>query len=281
MGSAKKNKKPKDEPEKKASVETSDDSDKFWSMHPHTFHALVAGPPVALLSVVMPPRQITTWFAIWALFQYTPLNHSWSVAGSRALTIYGAWLHLRESLFPHAEDGSVLGVRLAAACGVGLLMGVAYRNVMQALDWLVSDFPERPTSDDGECSEPPRALSTLASERAAVRISLRQGTSAGKLNLDDAAPVPNTHGAAEFIVKVQLPMAAKGGDAGMGMVYDERRTFQAFVDLESDSEPHVATLTRMIATKGAAGGLKGFFNAKRDGDDLLVFVDRVLRPCTW
>ena len=159
-------------------------------------------------------------------------------------------------------------------------MGVAYRNVMQALDWLVSDFPERPTSDDGECSEPPRALSTLASERAAVRISLRQGTSAGKLNLDDAAPVPNTHGAAEFIVKVQLPMAAKGGDAGMGMVYDERRTFQAFVDLESDSDLEAELTSLRNEGAPASGSGEETFGARIDAN-AHVDRERVLRYSPW
>ena len=95
----------------------------------------------------------------------------------------------------------------------------------------------------------------------------------------DGTPA-NVHGRAIFPVKISLPIASKRtahADA-LGMVYDEQRSFQAFIDLEADDVPNLATLTRLIAIDGSAGGVSAYFDARRNGDDLLVYVDRVLAP---
>ena len=92
----------------------------------------------------------------------------------------------------------------------------------------------------------------------------------------------NVHGDGDFLVKVQLPIVHNSATTSkvyaQGMVYDERRSFQAFVDLESEAEVHTPTLARLIATEGGSGGVKAYFNARREGDVLRIFVDRVMPP---
>ena len=48
-------------------------------------------------------------------------------------------------------------------------------------------------------------------------------------------------------------------------------------NLEAEEE-NVAKMVRLIATLGGDGGLKAYFMARREGDELLVFLDRVMPP---
>ena len=86
-------------------------------------------------------------------------------------------------------------------------------------------------------------------------------------------------------IKVSLPLAsskidksAEGAGRALGMVYDAERSFQAFLDLEADDVPNMAVLTRLVATEGEAGGVTAYMDARREGDDLLIFVDKVIAP---
>ena len=133
---------------------------------------LAAGPPSALVCYFMSPRAFTTWFAIWGLWNYVPLKREILLYGGRALTTYAAWRSLDETMFPRAQEGesSIASYRMLGAIGVGLMMGVAYRNLIHALDWLVSDMPKRPTSPTR-----PQGGWVDTSGRPSVRISLRPG----------------------------------------------------------------------------------------------------------
>ena len=100
----------------------------------------------------------------------------------------------------------------------------------------------------------------------------------------DEAP-SNVHGKSIFPIKVSLPLAsskidksAEGAGRALGMVYDAERSFQAFLDLEADDVPNMAVLTRLVATEGEAGGVTAYMDARREGDDLLIFVDKVIAP---
>ena len=42
-----------------------------------------------------------------------------------------------------------------------------------------------------------------------------------------------------------------------------------------------AMLVRLIATKGESGGLVGYFQAHRDGENLRILVDRILPDPSW
>ena len=73
-------------------------------------------------------------------------------------------------------------------------------------------------------------------------------------------------------MKVLLPTAK----FSHGMVYNERKTLQAFIDLEDASQSGMATLVRIIATEGGGGGVKGYFAARREGEALRIFAERAL-----
>ena len=104
--------------------------------YPRLYYSLTAGPPCALLCLVIAPRRLTTCFALWGLYQYIPLPWTLHVLGGRAITTYGAWRTIDPTMFPFEQWTS----RLIATILVGLLMGVAYRNVMHALNWLMPDM---------------------------------------------------------------------------------------------------------------------------------------------
>ena len=274
MGSAKKNKKLPAAAGKPAAAAAPPES----SLHPGTFHVLTAGPPAVLLCFLLPASKVSTWFALWGLWQYVPLPRGLHVLGGRALTVYGAWRNLNESLVPRSD--TVFSNRFLASAVVGLLMGVAYRNLIHALNWYFSDEPACPKGPERDhAGRPAVRVSLRPDEKLAAGKSVASmsrpsgGAQMRKIHLTDAPP--NVHGEREFAVKVQLPMAASGVGDGLGMVYDERRSFQSFVDLESP-DLHMATLTRLIATEGNAGGVKGYFMARREGDQLYIFVDKIL-----
>ena len=271
MGSAKKNRKLPATGKPAVAAAVAPESS---SLHPRTFHLLTAGPPTVLLCFLLPASKVSTWFALWALWQYFPLPRELHVLGGRAITVYGAWRNLHESIVPRSD--TVFSNRFLAACVIGLVMGVAYRNLIQALNWYFSDKPARPKGPDELSGRPAVRVSLRPDEKLAGKsvasMSRQGGAQLKKIHLTDAPP--NVHGEREFMVKVQLPMTNGAGD-GLGMVYDEQRSFQSFVDLESPDR-HMATLTRLIATEGGSGGVKGYFMARRQGDELFIFVDKVL-----
>ena len=297
MPSAKKSKaaaarKP-EKPPSTSSAAATDASPSAWDANPRAFYFLTAGPPMALLLFGMPYRAATIWFIAWTFYQYLPLPKQVHALGARALTVYASYQSLDERLVPHdAEDATgIVSMRLFAACGFGLVMGVAYRNALKFLAWLVSDLPERPTGG-GDGASSSSSSATADDPRPSVCVSLSSGDGetasmsrsqeggASRIHLTGAPP--NVHGDGDFLVKVQLPIVHNSATTSkvyaQGMVYDERRSFQAFVDLESEAEVHTPTLARLIATEGGSGGVKAYFNARREGDVLRIFVDRVMPP---
>ena len=84
---------------------------------------------------------------------------------------------------------------------------------------------------------------------------------------------PNIHGDREFIVKVQLCLH---GASYPSLVYDQQRSFRH--ELPSDT-PGVYLLRQLIMSERP--GLKGFFSARRQGENLRIFVDRMLLPEPW
>eukprot|EP00322_Chrysochromulina_rotalis_P031233 CAMPEP_0115833358 /NCGR_PEP_ID=MMETSP0287-20121206/3133_1 /TAXON_ID=412157 /ORGANISM="Chrysochromulina rotalis, Strain UIO044" /LENGTH=136 /DNA_ID=CAMNT_0003286773 /DNA_START=280 /DNA_END=690 /DNA_ORIENTATION=- len=136
-------------------------------------------------------------------------------------------------------------------------MGVAYRNMFRAVRWLVSGI-----GDDSVLPDIDPRTSVLPPPRApSVLVPLPESTSVSSV---------------EIIVKVLLPTA----EFGQGMVYNERRTLQAFINFED--APGIATLARLIASEGGDGGIKAYFKARREAGHLRIYVDRVLpQPAHW
>jgi hypothetical protein len=101
---------------------------------------------------------------------------------------------------------------------------------------------------------------------------------------EDVPMYKNVHGDREFVVKVQVP-TGRGSGAGaqfvdeMGlpmrcMLYDRRKTFgDQFFDCDSAARSRAA---EMVRAGGVAGGLKGYFMARRQGANVRVYTDRLL-----
>ena len=122
----------------------------------------------------------------------------------------------------------------------------------------------------------------------------------GGRSVDDAKRIEavaprNAHGRREFDVKVQPPLqgypngggpcgyacreaATSSGMPWAAMVYDERRTFEAYLPLDT---PGIEALLRRVREEGPRGGIKGFFKARREGDHLRIYADRILSPPAW
>jgi hypothetical protein len=114
-----------------------------------------------------------------------------------------------------------------------------------------------------------------------------------EMDLAKDEPMPkNVHGASEFVVKVQVPTSAVlQGGGGVGeddgraggcapglpsrcMVYDRRKTFGGqFFDCDSPARRRAFAMVRQ---SGAAGGLKAYFMAQRQGSNVRVFTDRAV-----
>ena len=45
--------------------------------------------------------------------------------------------------------------------------------------------------------------------------------------------------------------------------------------------PGIEVLLRLVRDQGPRGGIKGYFKAKREGDRLRIFADRILPPPAW
>ena len=88
----------------------------MWEENPGLYHALTCGPPVALLSYIMPMRAITTYFALWGLIRtYVPLPRALEVLAGRFVTIYGAWRSINFPLLVPGPDDEYVGWRFVAA----------------------------------------------------------------------------------------------------------------------------------------------------------------------
>ena len=242
----------------------------IWDSRPGLFHALTAIPPAATLLYVITPDAFMVWLVVWNVLRTMLKSHGHAARtlGGHALTIYASYRSLDAKGWDETQH-------LAASVGTGLLMGVAFKNLMSAGLWLTSGFPERPMSSSSS-----GVVDGVDETRPAIVVPLQQAN-AGK-----GAPA-NVYGQKMFVVKVQLPLnketdgkAPPGSFDGLGMVSDQRRTFQSFVDLETESAS-MAALTRLIATKGGEGGLRGYFEAHRQGDELRVYVDSILPEAGW
>ena len=213
----------------------------IWDDMPGTFHFLAVSPPLAIVCTCLPLESALCWYPAWwattALLPAVPAS-----LGGHAVAIYAAYSSFEDMTW-FGSDANLL----AAALAVGLVMGVAFRNATNAFRWLVGMCEGAP----GATLLPPRGPSVVVPVPAAAK-------SAG--------------GRGEFTVKVLLPTAKYSH----GMVYNEKKTVQAFVDLEDASQPGMATLVRLIAREGGGGGVKGFFAARREGEALRIFVDRIL-----
>ena len=229
-----------------------------WDEHPGAFHFLTAVPPVTLACLLLSPMVMITWLGPWALVKLV-LSAEVATQCQHAVTIYAAHANLDVQWVGDRQSH----MRLAAAIAAGLVMGVAYRNTFRSLRWVLSGVGE-----DGDRSS--ASSSGRRAGRASVSLPLPRAPSV-------LVPLPTSTSVAatELVVKVLLPTAK----FAKGMIYNERRTLQAFVDLESD-EPNIAALVRLIATQGGDGGIKGYFAARREGAHLRIYVDRILTPPT-
>ena len=242
----------------------------IWDSHPAIFHALASLPPTATCLYVVPPDYFMGWLFAWNVLRMLLKSHGSAARaiGGHMLTVWASWRSVDSKGWDTTQH-------LAAAVGTGLIMGIAYKNLMNAGLWFTSGFPERPVTSTISAG----GIKSIDESRLAVVVPL-QHANGGK-----GAPA-NVHGHKIFTVKVQLPLnkdlgkAAPGSFDGVGMISDAAKSFQAFIDLEAEGAG-TAALTRLIATKGAAGGIKGFFEAQRQGEELRIYVDTILPEGDW
>ncbi|KAM5546031.1 hypothetical protein V8D89_000157 [Ganoderma adspersum] len=89
-----------------------------------------------------------------------------------------------------------------------------------------------------------------------------------------APPPPNAYGDRPFLVKLQIGLSGAGVAESM-MLYDRKRTAQAFVHLDDDAWTFAELVKEMKGLRGGHGGLKMYRWAKRVGDwELSVCLDR-------
>ena len=216
-----------------------------WDDVPGAFHFLSVSPPLAIVGVCLPLQSALKWYPIWYATR-TFLPAVPASLGGHAIAVYAAYASFEDVAW-FGSDANLL----AAAVSVGVVLGVAFRNATNAWRWLVGLGAGTP----GRASAAPLVPARSPSVLVAVPVTAR---SAG--------------GAGEFTVKVLLPTAK----FSQGMVYNEKKSLQAFVDLEDASQPAMATLVRLIAREGGGGGVKGYFAARREGEALRIYVDRIL-----
>ena len=173
-------------------------------------------------------------------------------------------------------------------------------------DMLCQAVSERPASELSVCFSLKPDQNYLDKAPYSMTMSLQDGRMrAGKTETG----VPrNIHGAAEFIVKIQAPLGmtddrrhvpgngpfgflSKRDSESLGqpwncMVYDRERSFTHM--LPADTPGVVDHILSLIAKEGPkhptarAGcpGIKGYFNAIREGDNLRVFC-KMVEPQPW
>lgn len=233
------------------------------------FGALLGCVEAAIVVVCLP---------LWVCLHFAPLPARANSVIANVITTAGAWLGARQWIeqgLPHNDHW-----RLCYAMAVGILMGSAYRAL-----WRVCATTSASPRDGDGGLDSGRAGHSTDHLRPSITVPLDGAADRGG-RVASTAP-PNAHGNRVFAVKVCLPILGankrthRSGLDGLGMIYDQDRTFQCFVNLESDAQPEMAGLVRQIARDGAAGGTKGYFEARRSGDVLRVFVDRMLEPPRW
>jgi hypothetical protein len=98
--------------------------------------------------------------------------------------------------------------------------------------------------------------------------------------LDPNVAPRNIHGDREFIVKVQVPTTRPTTPTYMDgcCVYDEGRSLNVHVPL---TESGMDKIVAMIRSYGQAGGMKGYFFARRDGTNIRIFSDSILPGQPW
>lgn len=82
----------------------------------------------------------------------------------------------------------------------------------------------------------------------------------------------NVHGAYEFVVKAQVAAAMPI------LIYDEHKSFYIKAPLHG---PGVHKIQSLVERDGLVGGKKGFLAAVRIGDNLRIFVDKLVPPPAW
>ncbi|PIL28917.1 hypothetical protein GSI_08963 [Ganoderma sinense ZZ0214-1] len=91
---------------------------------------------------------------------------------------------------------------------------------------------------------------------------------------ESAPPPPNVYGDRPFLVKLQIGLGGSGMAENM-MVYDRKRTAQAFVCLEDDAWAFGELVKEMKGPRGGHGGVKMYRWARRVSDwELSVCLDR-------
>lgn len=95
----------------------------------------------------------------------------------------------------------------------------------------------------------------------------------GAMQTAKSGVVPPSYHKDEFMIKVQVPVFG----SGPLMVYDKKRTFMELVPSGSDAG---LTLAPMIRT-GGVNRNKGYFMAKREGDKIRVYTDKMQGPQAW
>ncbi|TBU39347.1 hypothetical protein BD309DRAFT_1083464 [Dichomitus squalens] len=107
---------------------------------------------------------------------------------------------------------------------------------------------------------------SLGFEGSATQRSIRK--------LDGSNPPPNTYDDKPFLVKFQVALVLAGLPAHM-MMYDRKRTFQAFFYLEDDAWVYADFVREMEGPRGGYGGIKMYRWAKRVSEwELSVCLDR-------
>lgn len=79
-----------------------------------------------------------------------------------------------------------------------------------------------------------------------------------------------------FLVKVQLAVLSDPDNSPI-MIYDQKRSFHGH--LHTSSALH-APLVEAVKVEGVMG-LKGYFNARIEGEKLLVNPKKIQAPQTW
>ena len=237
-----------------------------WAKVPYAFFALTIVPPLSIVAYILPIEIVATTLAFWMGVRFVLRKvlglFRLSIIAGHAYTFYVAFNHMPAHLLPDGAD-PLSSQRLLPVAGLTIAMGIAYRNTSRFLSWaLNANFEYQASEGAGQ--------TILGESRPTLRVPLANAESKSPRAFDS-----------EFVVKVQLPMGSGLGEIGngLGMCYDERRTVKTFVSLESDAQPsETAAMVRLIATDGGSGGLRAYFMAKRSGEDLLIFVDRVVPP---
>jgi hypothetical protein len=208
-----------------------------WDNHPYAFHFMACGPPILLLCNLVPPRPALYWFAAWLFCQIIPprvVPERMRSLLSHALTVYAAFEMLDAARFGEPDGEMTHFYHLLAALGVGMVMGVAYRNLLRAGTFVL--FPKSAPPIGAVPARAAQSARPAAPRAPSVLITLAEPPASSSMQ-----------SSREFVVKVLLPTAQFKD----GMVYNEARSIQSFVDLESTQE-NMPTLVRMIALGGGA-----------------------------